>query len=203
MKPVELKNWAPSNIGAQMNALKYLNSESQHLKLRPNGRMSAIKHIKAIEDWNTYCYHEIHESSRCLFCRLSCWKLKSVEVISRLHERPPAHHVYPMLIASGQGARGHGRVNALIARHIASLSLPFLFTLTAQRPELKSERRHVIGVTAGKWLMTRFSCFAASVISSWFFPSELQNWNYDMNKNLHQLLCFHCVTVCVTVALRI
>lgn len=47
-----------------------------------------------------------------------------------------------MLICLGQGAHGRGRVNALMAKHIASLSLPFLFTLLAQRPaatELKSE----------------------------------------------------------------
>lgn len=60
------------------------------------------------------------------------------------------------LSALGQGAHGRGRVNALMAKHIASLSLPFLFTLLAQRPaatELKSEgggRGRVTGVSAGK-----------------------------------------------------
>lgn len=132
MKPVEFKNWAPFKHWFTDKCIKIPELWISTLELRPNGWMSAIKHKKAIKDRYPYRYHEMHESSRCLFCRLFCWKLKSVEVISRLHARPPVHHVYPMLITSGQGAGSHGRVNALIARHIASLSLPFLFTLTAQ-----------------------------------------------------------------------
>lgn len=70
----------------------------------------------------------------------------SVKVISRLHTRPPVHHVFLMRICLGQGAYGHGRVNALMLQHIASLSLPFLFAFLAQRPavEPNSNQREVL-----------------------------------------------------------
>lgn len=136
---------------------------------------------------------------------LFCWTYSETEICNSHLTASCVDHVSQMLICSGQGARGHGRVNALRAQHIASISLPFLFTLLAQCPavtELKSEGRHATDVTAGKWLKTESRCFPPSVISTWFSPQSYKTGNMTWTKP-HQFLNCNCRIMSVNAAVMI